>query len=279
VLWAEDSFHATPNHIRVRLSCRTPAILVDRKTNVIVAANGAWQDQCGYRAEAIGATPKILAGERTDAAKAARFTQRVYGREGRAGTTLVNYRSDGTPFLHTITASRIGDFFLAKSTRSIDLQTASAPHLGAIGVALLAACVLIHLFSAVSSVGDSATSTGTASPPLPADRIPVHGVASAFVAAALAHQPFFQPKAADPPAQIDSSSALVAEGAPVVGICLLALLVAAMWEEESAAAKVNDEDDDDEIDVAGSHFLGPVPLVEVVFTAAICLFLVAQGPQ
>ena len=52
-----------------------------------------------------------------------------------------------------------------------------------------------------------------------------------------------------------------------------------MWEEESAAAEVNDEDDDDEIDVAGSHFLGPVPLVEVVFTAAICLFLVAQGPQ
>ena len=49
-----------------------------------------------------------------------------------------------------------------------------------------------------------------------------------------------------------------------------------MWEEESAAAEVNDED---EIDVAGSHFLGPVPLVEVVFTAAICLFLVAQGPQ
>ena len=64
-----------------------------------------------------------------------------------------------------------------------------------------------------------------------------------------------------------------------MGICLLALLVAAMWEEESAAAKVNDEDDDDEIDVAGSLFLGPVPLVEVVFTAAICLFLVAQGPQ
>ena len=64
-----------------------------------------------------------------------------------------------------------------------------------------------------------------------------------------------------------------------MGICLLALLVAAMWEEESAAAEVNDEDDDDEIDVAGSHFLGPVPLVEVVFTAAICLFLVAQGPQ
>ena len=57
-----------PKHVIMRLkACADPAICV--QSGNIIAANQAWQDQCGFGREAIGQSPKILHGERTDQVK------------------------------------------------------------------------------------------------------------------------------------------------------------------------------------------------------------------
>jgi hypothetical protein len=154
VLWDNEAYHKAPTHIRMRLKCTEPAILVDEKDK-IVAANNAWQDQCGFREEAIGSSPKILQGALTDQAKALRFTNRVLY-EGRAGTSLINYRADGSPFLHTIVANKLDGFFIAKTTRAVGLRaglsTELSTELFTISVALVLTPALVLTFTALSTI-------------------------------------------------------------------------------------------------------------------------------
>jgi hypothetical protein len=149
VLWDRDAYNTASKHIRMRLKCPEPAILVDEKTNCIVAANQAWQDQCGYREEAIGLSPKILHGDMTDKTKAYRFAERVK-REGRGGTSLVNYKEDGTPFMHTFVADKLGAFFFTTTKRAVDVQADLAPQAFAIAVALMLTYALVFAVSALS---------------------------------------------------------------------------------------------------------------------------------
>ena len=149
VLWDRDAYHAAPSHIRMRLKTTTPTILCN-EANVIVAANQAWQDQCGYGEEAIGATPKILQGELTDKAKAHRFMKRAV-EEGRAGTSLVNYKADGSAFLHTVVADKVGAYYFAKTSRAVDmLPKNQGVQVIAIGIALILTHALVLTFSAMS---------------------------------------------------------------------------------------------------------------------------------
>ena len=150
VLWDRSVYHAAPKHLRMRLKCPEPAILVD-EANKIVAANEAWQVQCGYGEEAIGESPKILQGALTDRAKATRFTHRAM-REGRAGTSLVNYKADGSPFMHTFVADRIDFFYFTKTTRAANVRNAgTSAQLVAIGIALVLTHAFIGACSTLSS--------------------------------------------------------------------------------------------------------------------------------
>ena len=84
-----------------------PAILLDATAPYkILAANRAWQDQCGYGQEAIGASPKILQGELTDQVRAKRFAYDCIT-FGHARTTLINYTKAQQPFAHRLHAEAV----------------------------------------------------------------------------------------------------------------------------------------------------------------------------
>eukprot|EP00308_Calcidiscus_leptoporus_P022666 CAMPEP_0119353228 /NCGR_PEP_ID=MMETSP1334-20130426/2450_1 /TAXON_ID=127549 /ORGANISM="Calcidiscus leptoporus, Strain RCC1130" /LENGTH=172 /DNA_ID=CAMNT_0007366475 /DNA_START=33 /DNA_END=551 /DNA_ORIENTATION=- len=95
----------------------------------IVGVNRKWCLLCGYEPhQALGGTPKMLQGECTDAIEARAFAERVASSRA-AATALVNYKSDGTPFLHILTAERLeggaaGEAYVL--ARSIELPTAIA---------------------------------------------------------------------------------------------------------------------------------------------------------
>lgn len=94
-----------PKHVVVKLkACADPAICV--QSGSIIAANKAWQDQCGFGKEAIGQSPKILHGERTDHVKAKRFSIECAEKD-ESKMTLINYKKDGTPFAHKIRCEKI----------------------------------------------------------------------------------------------------------------------------------------------------------------------------
>ena len=72
----------------------------------VLYCNTAFADMCGYQREQIvGATPRLLQGPETDAAKAGDFVREVESR-GHAGTVLLNYKADGTPYYVEIMAVR-----------------------------------------------------------------------------------------------------------------------------------------------------------------------------
>ncbi len=72
----------------------------------ILYCNTAFAEMCGYRREQIvGATPRMLQGPETDTEKAAAFVREVESR-GHAGTVLLNYKGDGTPYYVEIMAVR-----------------------------------------------------------------------------------------------------------------------------------------------------------------------------
>lgn len=109
---------SVPKHVVMRLkACPDAAICVQSQAPyAIVAANQAWQDQCGYGKEAIGQSPKILQGDRTDQGKATRFASEC-ATKGECRMTLINYKKNGTPFVHKIHAEAIkgSSFFLSES--------------------------------------------------------------------------------------------------------------------------------------------------------------------
>lgn len=228
VLWERESYRAAPNHIRIRLKCAEPAILVDEKKNVIVAANEAWCRQCGFREEAIGASPKILHGPLTDHEKASRFTQRVL-QDGRAGMTLVNYKSDGSPFKHTIVADKAGAFFFAKSKLAVDVSaTEKAPQqIFAIAVALQVAYAFVRIFPAL------ATDTSPS-------------VVEATVSTAWGHPSVFVQPNLHAPSLVTLPSHLAAEAVTLAGFFFLAFLVAAV--DSTSSDKQPEEKQ------AGKHF-------------------------
>ncbi|EOD32713.1 hypothetical protein EMIHUDRAFT_364329 [Emiliania huxleyi CCMP1516] len=74
----------------------------------IVAVNSAWTRLCGFSAnEALGSSPKLLQGPKTDTREARAFAEAC--RLGSASTTLTNYRKDGSPFTHRIRSRRVLD--------------------------------------------------------------------------------------------------------------------------------------------------------------------------
>jgi hypothetical protein len=302
VLWERGAYFSdvsrSRSHIRLRLKRPEPAILVDQKKNVIVAANEAWQKQCGYSEDAIGLSPKILQGELTDEAKAARFAQRAY-EEGRAGTTLVNYKADGSPFQHTIVAEKIGDFFICHTSRAVDVRaSASAPQLFAIAAALLLTWLIsLNIDAVLPSKGlstDVAPSQASTTPApdwayyFPAGSLGAYAFAYAPAGGydGYLYRPFRLREPSAPPVQELASipttlttltAALAAEATPLVGLSLLALLVVVLHGLTSTDQPAKKEEDD--FAVAGKlDILGPLTLAECFLTAAVCIFLVAQGP-
>jgi len=114
-IWDRQAFEKAPTHLRMRLKTTAPIILVGSESPYpILAANQAWQDTCGYGKEAIGQTPKILQGERTNRKKAEYFSHDCV-RNGHGRTVLVNYDSNREPFVHKLRMTTVGGFFLTES--------------------------------------------------------------------------------------------------------------------------------------------------------------------
>ena len=83
----------------------------------VLAMNAAWSKLCGYGEESLGDSPsKLLQGAGTDRKKAAQFTSQLMD-AGAAATTLLNYRNDGTAFVHRIHSMRDSttDAFITRS--------------------------------------------------------------------------------------------------------------------------------------------------------------------
>lgn len=75
----------------------------------IVATNRAWRQLCGYGAEeALGQSPKILQGARTDQTTACKFRDDLHS-HGQAEATLVNYTKGGRPFVHELHCRSVFD--------------------------------------------------------------------------------------------------------------------------------------------------------------------------
>jgi DNA-binding MarR family transcriptional regulator len=72
----------------------------------ILFCNTAFCDMCGYtREELVGRPPSMLQGPETDQRMARNFVERLAA-DGHAGTVLLNYRGDGTPYFAEIMAVR-----------------------------------------------------------------------------------------------------------------------------------------------------------------------------
>ena len=93
--------------LRRKMGSCGPAILVNRE-HKIVGCNQAWRSLCGYGAEAIGRSPKILHGDLTQTQKAKEFTQTLCS-TGSGRMTIVNYNKSGEAFVQKLEASTITD--------------------------------------------------------------------------------------------------------------------------------------------------------------------------
>ena len=72
----------------------------------ILYCNTAFCDMCGYtRDHLVGRSPSILQGPETDTRMARNFVDRLHS-DGHAGTVLLNYKGDGTPYFAEIMAVR-----------------------------------------------------------------------------------------------------------------------------------------------------------------------------
>ena len=108
---------------------RSAVILCDSSDpGHIIACNDKWNTLCGYSPEdCMGSTPKLLQGSATDSNKAQHYTQSClqlrYGEN--ATTKLLNYKKDGSTFVHCLCTYRVQDehgrgFFLTESTEEQD---------------------------------------------------------------------------------------------------------------------------------------------------------------
>jgi len=131
-IWFEDAWSKTPTHLRMRLAkSPRPTIMVESKAPYgIVAANRAWQEQCGYHSECLGQSPKILQGELTDMKKAARFRKELVA-TGMSSMTVTNYNKAGEAFLHKLHTFSVGDEYyftegtvVSRSNKMADLIVA-----------------------------------------------------------------------------------------------------------------------------------------------------------
>jgi DNA-binding MarR family transcriptional regulator len=72
----------------------------------ILYCNRAFCDMCGYTKDnLVGRSPSILQGPETDRRMARNFVERLAA-DGHAGTVLLNYKGDGTPYFSEIMAVR-----------------------------------------------------------------------------------------------------------------------------------------------------------------------------
>lgn len=72
----------------------------------ILYCNSAFAEMCGYeREKLVGASPRMLQGPETDGTAAESFVKEL-DKQGRAGTVLLNYKADGTPYYVEIMALR-----------------------------------------------------------------------------------------------------------------------------------------------------------------------------
>ena len=72
----------------------------------ILYCNTAFCDMCGYtRDDLVGRSPSLLQGPETDRQMARSFVDRLHS-DGHAGTVLLNYKGDGTPYFAEIMAVR-----------------------------------------------------------------------------------------------------------------------------------------------------------------------------
>lgn len=111
----------------------------------IVACNAAWNDLCGFSPEdALGKSPKILQGARTDSAKAKAYTCSVLDStlhgdnagfaawQSACTTKLVNYTRKGRAFVHCLRTTRVRDedtgqeYFYTESHEETDETIAQA---------------------------------------------------------------------------------------------------------------------------------------------------------
>jgi DNA-binding MarR family transcriptional regulator len=88
-------------------SVEVPLLVTDvRPETRILACNSAFAEMCRFpREQILGGTPRILQGPDTDVRQAQNFARRARS-EGFAGTVLLNYKGDGTPYYAEIMAVR-----------------------------------------------------------------------------------------------------------------------------------------------------------------------------
>jgi DNA-binding MarR family transcriptional regulator len=88
-------------------SVAVPMLITDvRPETRILGCNSAFVEMCRYpREEIVGGTPRMLQGPDTDVRQAQRFARQARS-EGYAGTVLLNYKGDGTPYYAEILAVR-----------------------------------------------------------------------------------------------------------------------------------------------------------------------------
>lgn len=129
MLWEDDSRPYTDFNIYNAMeSSKDAAILVETTAPFkIVAANVAWQELCGFGAEAIGQPTTILHGEKTDLSKARRFRELCVS-TGHAKMSIVNYHGKtGRAFCHAVHTTSIVNsttgrsYFLTQSKEVTDI--------------------------------------------------------------------------------------------------------------------------------------------------------------
>jgi len=134
----------------------------------IVGCNAAWSSLCGYsEKEAIGKSPAILQGPRTDHQAAADFA-RVLRSTGRATTELLNKAKDGTYFRHRLTAEKIGNCFIAESRviQPVDALGDDGNHRPSLADNVIAlVCVLAVLLAFVAAFSAPAATPVPPPPP------------------------------------------------------------------------------------------------------------------
>mmetsp|Transcript_45796 Transcript_45796/g.97874 ORF Transcript_45796/g.97874 Transcript_45796/m.97874 type:complete len:364 (+) Transcript_45796:146-1237(+) len=98
-----DEMHRSATH--------GPAIVTQTSDgeDLIVATNSSWRHLCGFGAEeALGCSPKILQGTKTDLMAATQFRNELLAK-GTASITLINYTKSGREFVHELHSRTIVD--------------------------------------------------------------------------------------------------------------------------------------------------------------------------
>ena len=117
-----------------------------------MAANRAWQEQCGFGAECLGKSPKILQGELTDMKKAAAFRKELLG-TGSSRMTVTNYSKTGDAFVQRLRAESAGSFYYTEGVVEPDsplrracLKTPSLKEqLSVVGLSIALTAYLLYL--------------------------------------------------------------------------------------------------------------------------------------